>query len=65
MEDQEDWTIPKGGKISVPDELVPLFNKVGMQIRFHTISGLNEVLAAAHIVKISQEFFLNNKHLLE
>lgn len=45
------------GNIQVPDELVPLFNKVATQIRFHTISGKNEVMTVADIVSIAQEFF--------
>jgi hypothetical protein len=61
----EDWTKPKNGSIDVPDELMPLFNKVGMQLRFHRLSGKNEILTVAHIVKHSQEFFSKNKHLLE
>jgi hypothetical protein len=38
------WTEPtKEGVINVPDLLDPLLNKLGMQMRLHTISGKNEV----------------------
>lgn len=45
------------GIINVPDELEEVFNKVGMQIRFHTISGKNEVQTIADIVAGCQNFF--------
>jgi hypothetical protein len=58
MAELKDWTEPDlKGNIDVPDELMPLFNKIGMQIRFHTISGANEVLTIARMVKVAQEFF--------
>ena len=57
----KDWTEPVNGSIDVPDELMPLFNKVGMQIRFHTISGKNEVVTIAHIIKAAQKFFEETK----
>jgi hypothetical protein len=64
MEDK-DWTIPDAeGNIDVPDELMPLFNTVGTQIRFHTISGRNEVESIARIVYKSQKFFSKNPKLL-
>lgn len=53
-----DWSIPdENDMIQVPDELAPFFNRVATQIRFHTISGKNEVITVAHIVQIAQEFF--------
>jgi hypothetical protein len=36
---------------------MPLFNKVGTQLRFHTISGKNEALTIAHIIQRCQKFF--------
>ncbi len=57
----KDWTEPINGSIDVPDELMPLFNKIGMQIRFHTISGKNEVVTIAHIIKAAQKFFEETK----
>jgi hypothetical protein len=60
QEIKNDWSIPdEDGNIDVPEELVPLFNKIGMQLRFHTISGKNEILTIAHIVQQSQAFFKN------
>ncbi len=52
-----DWTVPVHGRIVVPDELYPLFNKVAFQLRFHTLSGKSEVETVADIVWIAQEFF--------
>ena len=52
-----DWSIPDDqGNINVPDELAPLFNKVATQLRFHTISGKNEVITVAHIVQYADEY---------
>lgn len=59
MEPKEvnDWSIPNDeGSISVPDALVPLFNKVATQLRFHTISDKNEVITVAHIVQHAIEY---------
>jgi hypothetical protein len=60
----ENWTEPVGDEINVPDILMPLFNKVGIQIRFHTISGKNEILTIAHIVENSRIFFRDNPDAL-
>ena len=60
----ENWTEPVGDEINVPDILMPLFNKVGMQIRFHTISGKGETLTIAHIVEKSRRFFRDNSDAL-
>jgi hypothetical protein len=55
--DKKDWSIPdENNVIHVPDELDELFNKVGTQIRFHTISGKNEVLTVAHIVQHAEAY---------
>lgn len=59
-----DWSIPENGSIDVPDELMPLFNKVGFQFRFVRFSGKDEVIAIAHIVQAAQKFFSENPHLL-
>lgn len=53
----KDWTEIKDEQIDIPDELMPLFNKIGMQLRFHTISGKSEVLTIAHILRKAEEFF--------
>lgn len=65
--EEHDWTIPdEDGNINVPDELMPLFNSIGFQFRFHTISGENEILCIARATKRAQEFFdkkyLNNNN---
>ena len=52
-----DWTKVDGDNIDVPDELMPLFNSIGNQLRFHTISGKNEMLTVAHMVYKAQKFF--------
>lgn len=55
---QKDWSIPNpDGSIDVPDELDDLFNKVGMQLKFHTISGLSELETIANICFLAQEYF--------
>ena len=47
----KDWTTPdKDDNIDVPDELMPLFNKIGMQLKFYTISGKNEIATIAYIL---------------
>lgn len=61
----ENWTKVIDGEIDVPDELMPVFNKVGMQIRMLTISGKNEVLTIAHIVEGTRKFYSKHPHLLE
>jgi hypothetical protein len=55
-----DWAFEKDGVIDVPDDLMPLFNKVGTQLRFHTISGKSEVETVAHILWNAQKFFAEN-----
>lgn len=60
----KNWTEPKDDVIDVPDVLMPLFNKVGMQLRFHTLSGKNEVVTIAHIVEKSRQFFKDNPEAL-
>lgn len=61
-----DWSIPdEQGNIDVPDELMPLFNKIGMQLRFHTLSDKNEILTVAHILMAAQKFFTENKNLIQ
>ena len=61
----KNWIEVVNGEIDVPDELMPLFNNVASQIRFHTISGKNEVVTIAHIVEKSRQFFSKNKGLLD
>lgn len=52
------WTEPdKDGNINIPDELDPLFNKLGMQLRFHTISGKNEVQTVVDMTYIADKFY--------
>jgi len=55
----KEWnTLPdKDGTITIPDHLDDLFNKVGMQVRFITISGKNEIQGIADIVRIADKFF--------
>lgn len=43
MEDNSvDWSVPVNGAIDVPDELMPLFNKIAFQFKFVQISGKDE-----------------------
>ncbi len=53
----EDWCKEDDGSIDVPDNLMPLFNKLGMQLRFHTISGKDEMATICSMVWIAQKFF--------
>jgi hypothetical protein len=52
-----DWTEKVDGTIYVPDELDPLVNKIGMQLRFHTISGKGEAETICSILYNAQKFF--------
>jgi hypothetical protein len=61
-----DWTIPdKDGIINIPDKLDPLFDRLGMQLRFHTISGKSEVQTIVDMTAIAQKFFMKNPELLK
>jgi hypothetical protein len=61
----ENWNKSSDGKsIDVPDVLMPLFNKIGMQLRFHTISDKSEVLTIADTLELSRKFFKENKETL-
>jgi hypothetical protein len=57
MNTKTDWTEVKDGNIEVPDHLMPLFNKIGIQMRLHTISGKNEMLTICHILRHAELFF--------
>jgi hypothetical protein len=52
-------------KVEYPDEFQELFNSIGFQFRFVTMSGKNEVIAALHTMEKAYEFFKKNKHLLD
>jgi len=60
----EDWSTKadKNGTIDIPDRLDKLVNKIAMQIRFHTISGKNEVQTIVDITKIADDFFNKPKN---
>ncbi|UZR95954.1 hypothetical protein [Chondrinema litorale] len=45
------------GNIEIPEHLVILFNKLLTQLRFHTISGKNEMLAILHSCQIAEAYF--------
>ena len=62
---KENWTKPIKDEIDVLDILMPLFNKVGIQLRFHKISGKNEIVTIADIVEISRQFFIKNPDALK
>ncbi len=47
----------KNGQITLPDHLDSLFNKLGMQLRFCTISGKNEILTLVHMCQMAEEYF--------
>jgi hypothetical protein len=59
------WTeADKDGNITIPDELDGLFNKIGFQLRFHTISGKNELQTVADMVYIAQKYFKEHPEAL-
>lgn len=52
------WDVPdENGNIELPGELEKLFNKLGFQLRFVTLSGKNDFLAVAHMCKNAYDFF--------
>jgi hypothetical protein len=53
------------GIVDVPDELMPLFNKIGIQFNFVALSDKNEMLAVCDTMQVAYNFFKENKHLLE
>ena len=54
----KDWNkADDNGNINVPDHLDGVFNKVGMQLRFHTISGKNEIQTICDIVYGIESYF--------
>ena len=61
----KDWNNLVDGVINVPDELDPLLNKLGMQLRFHTISGKGEDETVCSMVAIAQKFFHQFKPLVK
>jgi hypothetical protein len=57
---KKDWSVPDEKEmINVPDELEPLFNKIGFQFRFVEFGIKNQVIAVAHVVQAAEEFFTN------
>lgn len=57
----EKWTVPNiDGNIDVPDHLMPLFNKLGIQMRLSAISGKNEIQTIADMVYLAEKFFREN-----
>jgi len=49
----------ENGNVELPDHLEPLFHKLGMQLRFHTLSGKNEFLTVIHMCEIAEDYFQN------
>lgn len=65
-EKHQTWSkADEAGYINVPDYLDPLINYVGNQIRFHTISGKNEIQTVCDIVAKAEQFFNNLKECQE
>ena len=55
---KKDWTITdEKGNINIPNELMPLFNQIRMQLKLHTIFEKNEKETIAHIIYVAQIFF--------
>ena len=54
----ENWNkAGRDGNIDVPDYLMPLLDKIGMQLRLHTISVKNEIQTVCDIVYLAEKFF--------
>jgi hypothetical protein len=54
----QNWTKPdKDSNIHVPEELKPLFNKLGTQLEFYNIKVKNEVQTLADMTFIADEFY--------
>lgn len=47
------------GSIYLPDHLDGLFNRLATQLRFHTISGKDEVMTLVHMCQIAEDYFKN------
>lgn len=60
-----DWPEIIDNNINVPDELVPLLNKISTQFYFCILSDKNETLALCCMVEISRQFFKENRNLLD
>jgi len=52
-----DWTEVKDDSVQIPDEFADIFNRIGFQMRFVTVSGKNEILAVVHILRKAEVFF--------
>jgi len=60
------WTeADKDGFIHVPDELDGLVNKLGFQLRFHTISDKNEIQTVCDMAWIAQKYFRDHPEALK
>jgi hypothetical protein len=60
-----DWSTQANDRevVEMPDELDPLFHKLGMQLRFHTISDKSEGQTLVDMVYIAQKFFTEHPEL--
>lgn len=62
MNQIKDWNkADKDGIINIPDHLDKAVNKVGMQLRFHTMSGKNEIQTICDIVYGLESYFAKAK----
>lgn len=59
----DNWCKEDNGSIDVPDNLMPLFNKLGMQLQVHTISGKDKMATICSMVWIAQKFFHEFKNV--
>ncbi|MBC7486069.1 MAG: hypothetical protein H7282_04900 [Cytophagaceae bacterium] len=65
MSEKADWTVAdKDGTINIPDELAPLFNKLGFQMRFVLLSDKNEIQAVVDMCWLAQKFFSEHPEAL-
>ncbi len=54
-----DWCNPDAnGNIDVPDDLVPLLNKLAHHLRCYTISGESEAMTLCRMVAVAEKYFI-------
>lgn len=61
----KDWNKDgdENNDVEFPDELIPLYNKLGIQLRFHTISDKPEAGTIIDMLWIAQKFFSEHPEL--
>lgn len=53
----DEWYKPVNGKIDMPDRLGPLIQSIGGQLKYHAVSGTEEIETACKIAFLAEKFF--------